>query len=275
MDMRESRDSLSRGLGFASSSELDLPERMRSQRKGALAPPRLSQDPIAFSIADELQPSGGGMAAPKNDSAFARLGRAFRRKSKTGNDIKVDLSAASRDAPPVPKTPRRMPSQALSTKQLDPFAAKALNASSYTADAAYQKSRGSVDVKGKRREVTDDNTEARQRGPSMSIEDVSRPAVAPSFGDSQSVNNPVVAQESTGARAGSTAHEKTIVETLTPGQGSTEHIESSDDALKADSEQQGAHAQSVDTQEMRQVESETRSKERLSTQRRSPQKPVA
>lgn len=148
-DMRESHDSIGRGHALKSSSELDLPERMRSQRKGALAPPRLSQDPIAISIEEELKPSTG---VQRNESAFSRLGRAFRRKSKSGSEFKADLGS-SRDLPPVPKTPRRVPSQAL--KPTDPFAEKALKASSGIVDVGLLRPRESVDVKGKQRQVSD------------------------------------------------------------------------------------------------------------------------
>ena len=149
-DKRDAKDAVGRGLGVKSSSELDLPERMRSQRKGALAPPRLSQDPIAISIEEELRPRA---SAPKSDSAFSRLGRAFRRKSKTGNDLKVDLGADAHDAPPLPKTPRRMPSQALPTKPSDPFAAKALKASSGFVDPVLFKPKPSMEGNGKQKEV--------------------------------------------------------------------------------------------------------------------------
>lgn len=117
----------SRGLGFKSSSELDLPERMRSQRKGAPAPPRLSQDPIAFSIEEELRPH----AHPsRSDSAFSRFGRAFRRKSKTGGEMRADYSAHAPAVPPLPRTPRKTSSQTPPAKPSDPFAEKALKASS-------------------------------------------------------------------------------------------------------------------------------------------------
>lgn len=150
--MQDTRDSLSRGLGFQSSSELDLPERMRSQRKGAPAPPRLSQDPLAISIEDELRPYQA--TTPKSDSAFARLGRAFRRKSKTGNDIRVDLGSNRKDVPPVPKTPRSMSSQALLAQRSDRLtAAKATSIGSLTTDTAPQKSKDSIEVNGKWREV--------------------------------------------------------------------------------------------------------------------------
>ncbi|KAJ1030472.1 hypothetical protein NDA16_001381 [Ustilago loliicola] len=152
-DMRESRDSIGRGHGLKSSSELDLPERMRGQRKGAPAPPRLSQDPIAISIEEELKPNTN---MPRNESAFSRLGRAFRRKSKSGTEFKADLGT-SRDLPPLPKTPRRVPSQAL--KPTDPFAEKALRASSGIVDVASLRSRDSVDVKGKQRQVSDASTD--------------------------------------------------------------------------------------------------------------------
>ncbi|SPO19792.1 uncharacterized protein UTRI_00184_B [Ustilago trichophora] len=168
-DMRNTTDSVSRGLGFQSSSELDLPERMRSQRKGALAPPRLSQDPIAISIEDELRPRASAPA--KNDSAFSRLGRAFRRKSKTGSDFKVDLGADARDVPPLPKTPRRVPSQALPSKPSDPFAAKALKASSGFVDPALLRPKFSMDVNGKQREVSEDQQRA-----STSVETFSKPS---------------------------------------------------------------------------------------------------
>lgn len=148
-NMHDTRDSMGRGLGLKSTSELDLPERMRSQRKAALAPPRLSQDPIAVSIEEELRPQA---SAPKNDSAFSRLGRAFRRKSKTGSDFRVDLSAESRDAPPLPKTPRRIPSQALPVKPTDPFAEKALKASSGFVDASLLRPKASPNANGKQRE---------------------------------------------------------------------------------------------------------------------------
>ncbi|GAC73384.1 guanine nucleotide exchange factor [Moesziomyces antarcticus T-34] len=144
-EMRDTKDSIGRGLGFKSTSELDLPERMRSQRKAALAPPRLSQDPIAISIEDELRPQPG---VAKTDSAFSRLGRAFRRKSKTGSDLRVDLGS---DAPPLPKTPRRMPSQMLATSQLDRLAPNASSTtSSLTADAVMQRHKRSVDINGAR-----------------------------------------------------------------------------------------------------------------------------
>ncbi|SPO20708.1 uncharacterized protein UTRI_00184 [Ustilago trichophora] len=167
-DMRNTKDSVTRGLSFQSSSELDLPERMRNQRKGALAPPRLSQDPIAISIEDELRPRDSAPA--KNDSAFSRLGRAFRRKSKTGSDFKVDLGADARDVPPLPKTPRRVPSQALPSKPSDPFAAKALKASSGFVDPALLRPKASMDVNGKQRETP----EGQQRV-STSMETFSKP----------------------------------------------------------------------------------------------------
>ncbi len=147
-EMRGTKDSIGRGLGFKSTSELDLPERMRSQRKAALAPPRLSQDPIAISIEDELRPQPG---IAKTDSAFARLGRAFRRKSKTGSDLRVDLGS---DAPPLPKTPRRMPSQMLTTSQSDRLAPNASSTtSSLTADAVMLRHKRSVDINGARAEL--------------------------------------------------------------------------------------------------------------------------
>ncbi|SNX81458.1 uncharacterized protein MEPE_00163 [Melanopsichium pennsylvanicum] len=154
VDMRGTRDAVGRGrgLGIKSSSELDLPERMRSQRKGALAPPRLSQDPIAISIEEELRPRSN--VPPKTDSAFSRLGRAFRRKSKTGSDLKVDLNADAKDVPPLPKTPRRVPSQALSVKSskpTDPFAAKALKA----ADPVPSLTKASMDAAHQHKELPD------------------------------------------------------------------------------------------------------------------------
>ncbi|KAJ9476959.1 Arf guanine nucleotide exchange factor SYT1 [Pseudozyma hubeiensis] len=120
-------DLQNRGLGIKSSSELDLPERMRSQRKGAIAPPRLSQDPMAFSIEEELQPR---TSFSKGDSAFSRLGRAFRRKSKTGSDMKADFATKPPVVPPLPKTPHAASKHTSPVKPSDPFAAKALKASS-------------------------------------------------------------------------------------------------------------------------------------------------
>ncbi|GAC96779.1 guanyl-nucleotide exchange factor [Pseudozyma hubeiensis SY62] len=120
-------DLQNRGLGIKSSSELDLPERMRSQRKGAIAPPRLSQDPMAFSIEEELQPR---TSFSKGDSAFSRLGRAFRRKSKTGSDMKADFATKPPVVPPLPKTPHAASKHTSPSKPSDPFAAKALKASS-------------------------------------------------------------------------------------------------------------------------------------------------
>ncbi|CDU23753.1 uncharacterized protein SPSC_02382 [Sporisorium scitamineum] len=144
-------NSVGRGLGIKSTSELDLPERMRSQRKGAPAPPRLSQDPISLSIEEELKPRS---STSKGDSAFSRFGRAFRRKSKTGSDLKADFSTTARDAPPLPKTPRTASSQALPVKPSDPFAEKALKASSGFVDPALRKPSSSTDVVGQARDLT-------------------------------------------------------------------------------------------------------------------------
>ncbi|SPC65164.1 uncharacterized protein UHOD_00236 [Ustilago sp. UG-2017b] len=162
-DTRQSRDSIGRGQGLTSSSELDLPERMRSQRKGAPAPPRLSQDPIAISIEEELKHN---TSAQRNESAFSRLGRAFRRKSKSGSEFRADLGTF-RDLPPLPKTPRRIPSQVL--KPTDPFAEKALKASSGIVEADLLKPRPSVDVKGKQRQVSDTSTDVRSQRGSVAV----------------------------------------------------------------------------------------------------------
>ncbi|TKY90176.1 hypothetical protein EX895_000174 [Sporisorium graminicola] len=134
-------NSVGRGLGLKSTSELDLPERMRSQRKGAPAPPRLSQDPISLSIEEELKPHS---STSKGESAFSRF---FRRKSKTGNDLKADFGSTARDAPPLPRIPHTAPSaasQALPVKPSDPFAAKALKASSGSGDSALRKASSST-----------------------------------------------------------------------------------------------------------------------------------
>ncbi|PWZ02887.1 hypothetical protein BCV70DRAFT_183351 [Testicularia cyperi] len=113
------RDARSRAQlgGMRSTSEVDLPAGIRGQRKGMPAPPRLSQDPVAISIADELSASHASETT-KSDSAFARLGRAFRRKSKTGSEFRADINRAdfqtanNTNLPPMPRTPRRMPSHA-------------------------------------------------------------------------------------------------------------------------------------------------------------------
>ncbi|SJX60181.1 uncharacterized protein SRS1_11495 [Sporisorium reilianum f. sp. reilianum] len=136
-------NSVGRGLGIKSTSELDLPARMRSQRKGAPAPLRLSQDPISLSIEEELKPRSN---TSKGDSAFSRFGRAFRRKSKTGSDLKADFGASARDAPPLPNMPHPSSSLAPPVKPSDPFAAKALKASSGFADPALREPSSSTDM---------------------------------------------------------------------------------------------------------------------------------
>lgn len=204
MDARDNRDPLGRGLGFKSTSELDLPERMRSQRKGALAPPRLSQDPTAISIEEELRPRAG---ANKHDSAFARLGRAFRRKSKTGSDLKADVGADARVAPPLPKAPRRVPSQALSIKPSDPFAAKALKASSRVVDIA-SLARGSMDVKGKQRDQDDTDADSQQRmiSPSNEIAAEAIDPLANHAGVAHNIQDDHVAERASEIRAPSMEH---------------------------------------------------------------------
>ena len=146
-------DSAGRGLGFASSSELDLPERMRTQRKGSLAPPRLSQDPISLSIEEELKPRSSSSSS-KSDSAFSRFGRAFRRKSKTGSDLRGDPGKDARDVPPLPKMPRKASSQKLPLKPSDPFAEKALKASSGFIEHSLRQPSSITDLPAQDKQVT-------------------------------------------------------------------------------------------------------------------------